>query len=144
MKAAECCGKTLFSRKQGRFFTAFLHGEGFVMGEGDLNCYVCCKSTHACLVFIMALSGKIQEQEIRGRGKAMIHIAIVEDEPLYIRQLQDYITRYSQERGRQIKVTVFSDGEDITDNYQADYDIILMDIQMRFMDGMTAAEKVTW
>lgn len=72
----------------------------------------------------------------------MIHIAIVEDEPLYIRQLQDYITRYSQERGRQIKVTVFSDGEDITDNYQADYDIILMDIQMRFMDGMTAAEKI--
>lgn len=71
-----------------------------------------------------------------------IHIAIVEDEPLFVQQLKEYIRRYEGESGRQIKVTVFADGEDITDGYRGGYDVILMDIQMRFMDGMTAAEKI--
>ena len=72
----------------------------------------------------------------------MIHIAIVEDEAFYVQQIQNYMERYQQESQREISVTVYSDGEDILDNYKGDYDIILMDIQMRFMDGMTAAEKI--
>ena len=71
----------------------------------------------------------------------MIQIAIVEDEEIYVKQLTEYIRKYQKERGRSIKVTVFGDGEDITENYSGGFDIILMDIQMRFMDGMTAAEK---
>lgn len=45
--------------------------------------------------------------------------------------------------GETIKITtLFADGEDITDRLPWEAgDIILMDIQMRFMDGMTAAEK---
>lgn len=72
----------------------------------------------------------------------MIHIAIVEDEILYVQQIQEYIERYQKEKNKKIKITVYTDGEDITDNYSGDYDIILMDIQMRFMDGMTAAENI--
>ena len=72
----------------------------------------------------------------------MIQIAIVEDEEIYAKQLTEYIRKYQTERGRSIKVTVFGDGEDITENYSGGFDIILMDIQMRFMDGMTAAEKI--
>lgn len=72
----------------------------------------------------------------------MIHIAIVEDEQIYAEQLEAFILRYKKEKNRQIKVTVLPDGEDITENYHGQYDIILMDIQMRFMDGMTAAEKI--
>ena len=72
----------------------------------------------------------------------MIHIAIVEDEALYLAQLMEHIERYKKEVGCDIKVSVFGDGEDIIDEYRADFDIILMDIQMRFMDGMTAAEKI--
>lgn len=72
----------------------------------------------------------------------MIHIAIVEDEPLFMQQLQEYIRRYETDRRREIKITTFTDGEDITEDYRGEYDIILMDIQMRFMDGMTAAEKI--
>lgn len=71
-----------------------------------------------------------------------IHIAVVDDEPVFVQQLKEYIRRYEKESGRQIKVTAFTDGEDITDGYRGEYDIILMDIQMRFMDGMTAAEKI--
>ena len=69
----------------------------------------------------------------------LIHIAIVEDEPLFVGQLTEYIRRYEKDSGRRIKITTFADGEDITDDYRGGYDIILMDIQMRFMDGMTAA-----
>ena len=72
----------------------------------------------------------------------MIRIAIVEDETLFVEQLQNYIRRYQEESGREIRISVFADGEDITENYNGEYDIILMDIQMRFMDGMTAAEKI--
>ncbi|MFR5601180.1 MAG: LytR/AlgR family response regulator transcription factor [Lachnospiraceae bacterium] len=72
----------------------------------------------------------------------MIHIAIVEDEPLFMQQLQEYIRRYETDSKRKIKITAFTDGEDITEDYRGEYDIILMDIQMRFMDGMTAAEKI--
>ena len=45
----------------------------------------------------------------------MIQIAIVEDEEIYVKQLTEYIRKYQTERGRSIKVTVFGDGEDITD-----------------------------
>ena len=72
----------------------------------------------------------------------MIQIAIVEDEEIYVKQLTEYIRKYQTERGRSIKVTVFGDGEDITENYSGGFDIILMDIQMRFMDGMTAAKNI--
>lgn len=72
----------------------------------------------------------------------MIHIAIVEDEEMYSNQLNDYIERYCKESGINMKVDFFTDGDEIVQNYSGDYDIILMDIQMRFMDGMTAAEKI--
>ena len=60
----------------------------------------------------------------------MIQIALVEDEEIYVKQLTEYIRKYQTERGRSIKVTVFGDGEDITENYSGGFDIILMDIQM--------------
>ena len=47
----------------------------------------------------------------------MIQIAVVEDEEIYVKQLTEYIRKYQTERGRSIKVTVFGDGEDITENY---------------------------
>lgn len=72
----------------------------------------------------------------------MIHIAVVEDEPLFVQQMQEYIRQYERERKKEIKVTVFSDGQNIAEDYKGEYDIILMDIQMRFMDGMTAAERI--
>ena len=72
----------------------------------------------------------------------MIHIALVEDEEEYRKVFLGYLRRYEQESGRQFRISVFSDGEDIVSSYKADYDLILMDIAMRFMDGMAAAEKI--
>lgn len=72
----------------------------------------------------------------------MIHIAIVEDEDIYIRQLTEYMERFRQEYSQEIRLSFFRDGDEIVEKYTADYHIILMDIQMQFMDGMTAAEKI--
>lgn len=72
----------------------------------------------------------------------MIRVAIVEDEELYVKQLAGYLNDYQNETGEEIEVTVYRDGDGITAEYTAQFDIILMDIQMRFMDGMSAAEEI--
>ena len=72
----------------------------------------------------------------------MLHIAVVEDDKNYAAQLKEYLERYENETKRKLTVSFFSDGEDIVTDYRADFDIILMDVEMKFMDGMTAAEKI--
>ena len=72
----------------------------------------------------------------------MIRIALVEDEPSYVDTLREFLARYERERGERLRVSVFSDGDEIALGYRSDYDVILMDIEMRFMDGMTAAEEI--
>lgn len=72
----------------------------------------------------------------------MIKIAIVEDEDHYIKQLVEYLRKYEQMNGEELDIKIFRDGDGITADYKAQYDIILMDIQMKFVDGMTAAEEI--
>ncbi len=72
----------------------------------------------------------------------MLRIAIVEDEESYISVLEKYLEKYKQESGEQIEVTVYHDGDEIAASYRAQFDIILMDIEMNFVDGMTAAEEI--
>ncbi|MHB8127998.1 MAG: LytR/AlgR family response regulator transcription factor [Mobilitalea sp.] len=72
----------------------------------------------------------------------MIKIAIVEDEAIYSDQLNGYLTKYQEEYYEDMKITIYSDGEDIIENYNVQFDIILMDIEMRFMNGMKAAETL--
>lgn len=72
----------------------------------------------------------------------MVRIAVVEDEDIYVRQLTDYLYQYGREAGEEFDVAVFRDGDGITSKYEAKFDIILMDIQMKFVDGMTAAKEI--
>ena len=72
----------------------------------------------------------------------MIRLAIVEDEDLYANQLTEYINKYSGESKNEFSITRFRDGDEITSGYKSSFDIILMDIQMKFMDGMSAAEEI--
>ncbi|SFG68376.1 two component transcriptional regulator, LytTR family [Lachnospiraceae bacterium C7] len=72
----------------------------------------------------------------------MIRLAIVEDEDNYAIQLEKYINKYEQESSSVFKVTRFKDGDEIVNNYKCQFDIILMDIEMKFMDGMSAAEEI--
>lgn len=94
------------------------------------------------LRFIPAGSLTQDDIEKNIRGCIMLHIAVVEDDKTYAAQLKEYLLRYEEEKKRKLSVTIFSDGEDIVTDYTADFDIILMDVEMTFMNGMTAAEKI--
>ncbi len=72
----------------------------------------------------------------------MIRVAIVEDDKGYAEILKKYIARYETESKQRFQIYTYQDGEDIVENYRGNYDIILMDIEMQFMDGMTAAEHI--
>lgn len=72
----------------------------------------------------------------------MINIAIVEDEAMYAKQLQEFLQQYQKENGEVFNITVYSDGDQIVHKYKSQFDIILMDVEMKFMDGMSAAEEI--
>ena len=72
----------------------------------------------------------------------MLRIAVVEDDKTYAAQLKEYLVRYGTEKNQKISVALFPDGEDIVTDYSSEFDIILMDVEMTFMDGMTTAERI--
>ncbi len=72
----------------------------------------------------------------------MINICIVEDEIEQTNLLRDYIKHFAADSGVDIDVDHLSDGIDLVDGYDGSYDIILLDIQMKHLDGMAAAEKI--
>ncbi len=72
----------------------------------------------------------------------MLRIAVVEDEKHCSDLLKEYIERYCRENEEEARVSFFSDGIDIASDYTAQYDIIFLDIMMRHMDGLKAAEYI--
>jgi DNA-binding LytR/AlgR family response regulator len=72
----------------------------------------------------------------------MIRICIVEDEQDQAQILMDYIKKYGNAANEQFSITYLTDGIDLVDDYNGQFDIILLDIQMKHLDGMVAAEKI--
>ncbi len=72
----------------------------------------------------------------------MINICIVEDEIEQAKLLKDYINRFARESSTDVESSHLMDGIDLVDDYKSQYDIILLDIQMKHLDGMAAAEKI--
>lgn len=72
----------------------------------------------------------------------MLQIAIVEDEADLARQTKDNVVRYLNEHGLEGNIAVFNDGMDIAENYKPIWDILLLDIEMPLLDGMSAAQKI--
>ncbi len=72
----------------------------------------------------------------------MIHIAIVDDD-LHDRQiLREYLKTYEATYGEAFEIFDFDDGETLVKDYRPVFDIILLDIEMEKMDGMTTAEHI--
>ena len=72
----------------------------------------------------------------------MIRIAMVEDEAAVREQLQGYIQRYTRQYGTEFAVMEFSDGMEILDAYRPVYDIVLLDVEMKHLDGMETARRI--
>jgi DNA-binding LytR/AlgR family response regulator len=72
----------------------------------------------------------------------MIRVAVVEDETQYAQRLCQYIETYGKEHGCSFSVTCYSDGDLLVEHYCAQFDLILMDVDMPLMDGFTAAQQI--
>lgn len=72
----------------------------------------------------------------------MIKIAIVDDDISYANQLKEYLHRYETDFSENFEITSYLDGDVIVEDYHSQFDIIFMDVEMRFMDGMSAAEEI--
>lgn len=72
----------------------------------------------------------------------MLRIGVVDDDLHDRDHLIQLLRRFESENDISFKIKCFSDGEDLVSNYAAELDVILMDIEMQFMDGMRAAEEL--
>lgn len=72
----------------------------------------------------------------------MYRIAIVEDEQENIETTKGYIRRFEAESGERFEVSCYTDGDEITADYRAVYDIIFLDVKMKRMDGMETAKYI--
>lgn len=68
----------------------------------------------------------------------MINVAIVEDDERERGQLVDYLNRYADK----FTIETFSSAVDFLTNFVPKYDIVFMDIDMPYLDGMSAAHAL--
>lgn len=78
---------------------------------------------------------------IRGRG-LVYTIAICDDDEALVKLLRRQLEQYEKESGREFSYRIFYDGTELMDGYQADFDLIFMDIRMEKMNGLKAAEEI--
>lgn len=72
----------------------------------------------------------------------MIRIAVAEDDLSWAHQLQTYVDQYARKSGKSFEVSLFADGEDLLEQYHGQFDLVFLDVQMRFLDGMATAELI--
>ncbi len=72
----------------------------------------------------------------------MLKLAIVDDDQNYRGEIAALLRKYETEYGQKFVVTEYTDGDELLEKYKPELDIILMDIEMEFVDGMTAAMKI--
>lgn len=72
----------------------------------------------------------------------MLRIAVVDDEQAMRDQLCEYVQRYAEENRLTVEVVPFADGAEIAMPYQPGFDIIMLDVDMPLLGGMSAAERI--
>lgn len=72
----------------------------------------------------------------------MIRVLIAEDDPRCYQELERFLDDYSRETGRTFQITHYDNGEDLVERYRPEFDLLLLDVDMPFLDGMTAAGHI--
>ncbi len=72
----------------------------------------------------------------------MIQIIIAEDDPKCFQELSQFLADYSNETGHIFQITHYDNGEDLVEHYKPGYDLLLLDIEMPFINGMEAAGHI--
>lgn len=69
-------------------------------------------------------------------------IAVVEDDEKDSEKICRFLARYAEESGTAIETRTFGNGMDFVSDYAPDCDIVFLDIEMPFLNGMDAAKKI--
>lgn len=72
----------------------------------------------------------------------MIRVGILEDEMHNFENLNECINRYGAENQILFEVELYTDGQAFLEKNSSRYDIIFLDIQVPFVDGMQVAKKI--
>ncbi len=72
----------------------------------------------------------------------MIKIALVEDEENNLKEITSYLEKYSLEYNIALKVETFTSAVTFLKQYENNFDIVLMDIGLPDLDGMSAIKKL--
>lgn len=79
---------------------------------------------------------------IIAEGEGAMRIAIVEDEAVYQQQLREYLAKYQEEFGCALQVSVYDSGINFVHNFSNQFDIILLDVAMPYIDGIETARRI--
>ena len=68
-------------------------------------------------------------------------IAIAEDDPRFAKQLEAYIEQFATENQFQVEILRFPDGASLVEAYDCTFDLLLLDVDMPGLDGISAARQ---
>ena len=71
-----------------------------------------------------------------------MRVAIVEDEARYMEQLREYLRRFQREFARNLEVSCYDNGMSFIHSFRSQFDIILLDVAMPYVDGFETAQKI--
>ncbi len=72
----------------------------------------------------------------------MINIAMVEDDANEVERIKKYLEQYGKESKENFNMRHFPDGLEFLEKYRPEIDVVFMDIEMPFLNGMDAAKKL--
>lgn len=72
----------------------------------------------------------------------VLRIAVVEDDPADARLLIQLLQQFEHENPVRFDIQTFCDGRAIVGRYRAEFDVIFLDVQMRFLDGLETAHLI--
>lgn len=79
---------------------------------------------------------------MRTPASPAVSIGIVDDSSRDREVIENYLLQYQEENGLKYSTRQFDDGAALLENYQSNFDIIFLDIQMDGIDGMRAAAAI--
>lgn len=71
-----------------------------------------------------------------------VTIAVVDDCPADSQRLEEFLRQWQREKGETLRVSVFNSSIDFLEEYQAEYDVIFLDIEMPGSDGLEVAREI--